>query len=63
MKLYSDGQVQSNIQYQDNIQDNFPIHILVIMIIISLHSANFNTSIKFEWFVNVKKKEKKEMEQ
>ena len=48
MKLYSDGQVQSNMQYQDNIQHNIPIHILLIMIIISLHPANFNTSIKFE---------------
>jgi hypothetical protein len=57
MQLYSDGQIQSNMQYQDNSQHNIPIHILVIMIIISFHPTNFNTNIKFEQFVNVKRKE------
>ena len=53
MKLYSDCQVQCNMQYQDNIQHNIHTHILVIMIIISLLPANFITSIKFEQIVNV----------
>ena len=52
MKLYSDGQVQNNVQYQDNIQHNIHTNILVIMIIISLLPANFITCIKFEELVN-----------